>query len=126
MREPASLQIDRQDHPEGVVLTVSGELAFDSAPRLHQAVTGLPGPVVVLDLGAVSFLDSTALGVLLRLERETKARSGRLCFANPSPVVLRLFVQSGLLRSFKVFDTAEEALRECAGSAPSDEPGSSP
>ncbi len=73
---------------------------------------------MVLDLGGVSFLDSTAMGTLLRAQRDARARDVRLCLANPSPACLRLLIQTGLLRSFTVFDTAAEALQECAGSTP--------
>ena len=59
--------------PGGLVLTLSGELDAYDAPALRaafsDAAAAAGGAAVVLDLAAVTFLDSTALGTIVGLLR---------------------------------------------------------
>jgi len=51
-----------------VVLRLDGELDAATAPELERKLTGLaqPGPILVLDLHELSFLDSLGLNMLFR------------------------------------------------------------
>ena len=54
---------------DGVVVTLRGELDLAAAPGLQQELLALiarPVPDLTLDLGALSFLDSSGLGALYR------------------------------------------------------------
>jgi anti-anti-sigma factor len=55
-----------------VVIVVEGELDLATAPRLQRellALFALPVHVVTLDLGAMTFMDSSGLNVLNRVRR---------------------------------------------------------
>ena len=61
--------------PDRVRLTLRGELDLGSAGRLERALDEHSGPVL-LDLTALTFMDSTGIRVLLEAS-ETSARAGR-------------------------------------------------
>lgn len=62
------------------------------------------GRVVVLDVGNVTFVDSTGLSLLLRTKRSIDAVGGRLLIARVSRPVLRLLDASGTLSMFDYLD----------------------
>ena len=66
----------------GVAVSLSGELDAYDAPALREAFASLvrehEGEVVVLDLSAVAFLDSTALGAIVSLLRRVRESGGEL------------------------------------------------
>lgn len=65
--------------------------------------------LIILDLSRVQFVDSTGLGSILNIVRDTLARGSRIgiCGAQPSVKVLFRMVQLGKLVS--IFDTLEMA-----------------
>ncbi|MGA9876789.1 MAG: STAS domain-containing protein [Solirubrobacteraceae bacterium] len=100
-------------------LSVEGELELVSAPRLKWALTDALGAgysQVVLDLSRVTFIDSTALGVLVGVQRGLDA-SARLAIAGAHSQVLRIFDLSGLCGMFDIFSTFDDALAHVRGSA---------
>lgn len=108
-REPVAA-IDRANGM--IVVRLQGELDLFNAHRMREALfsccEGRPQRLVV-DLGEVTFLDSTALGVLI----ETSSRLGnpaRLVLAAPSLETRRALEISGLDRHFSVRDTLQDAL----------------
>jgi anti-sigma B factor antagonist len=78
---------------EGQV-TVVGEVDIASAPSVVQAVTRVAddSPTVVLDLGAITFIDSSGLHALTRLCQHLPG----LRIVNPSANVRRLIEIAGL------------------------------
>src|ERR1700755_2428206 len=68
-----------------VVVTVRGEVDLATAPELetyvNQAFDGSDGSVL-LDLRAMSFIDSSGLRVLVALSNEARGRGQRLALRN--------------------------------------------
>jgi anti-anti-sigma factor len=112
-----------------VVVRYQGELDLAAAPTLNTALsefaeTSAPvqhgGPTaVVVDLTEVTFLDCTALGVLVRLARRCALQDQVFAFCGVSGVVGRLFTVLELDRQFLVTATVEEAIR---GTVPGPDP----
>jgi len=71
--------------------------------------------IIILDLSRVHFVDSTGLGSILTIVRDTLARGARiaLCGAQPSVKVLFRMVQLGKLVT--IVDTLELARSWAAG-----------
>jgi anti-sigma B factor antagonist len=86
-----------------VVLVVTGALDVTTLPRvrdqLEQALTGRPDRVVV-DLSDCTFVDASALAVLLDAHRRTSRTGGVLTLRGSCPRVLRLLSLTGLRRVF--------------------------
>ena len=94
------------------VVTLGGELDLYNAESVRkallEAVADSPERIVV-DLGEVEFIDSTALGVLI--EARTKLDNGRaFLLASPGVETRRALEISGLDRHFAVHGTVSEAL----------------
>ncbi len=101
------------------VLSVEGELDLASAPKLKWALAdALAGGAtrVVLDLSCVTFIDSTALGVLVGAQRSLSA-GVRLAIACAHPDVLNIFELTGLDATFDIFATFDDALTYARGGA---------
>ncbi len=101
------------------LLTVEGELDLATAPSLKWALGDLVDAGrnrIVLDLSAVPFIDSTALGVLVGVRRAMGA-DGRLAIVCTNANVLKIFELTGLDSAFTSFATPELALAHIRGSA---------
>lgn len=72
------------------VLPLRGDLDMSSAALLESALQRSvePWSTLVLDLGAVGLLDSSALGVLIRAYKRMRAAGGRLRLASAGASVL--------------------------------------
>jgi len=101
------------------VLGVEGELDLASAPNLKWALAdALSGGTnqLVVDLAAVRFIDSTALGVLVGVHRGLDA-GARMAIVCTHPDVLNIFELTGLDATFDIFRNLDDALAHVRGSA---------
>lgn len=99
-----------------ILLEVEGELDLARAPELREAAeqawAAAPGARnLVVDLRAVTFLDSSGLGVLFGRLREVRERGGRLALVVPRGAVRRVLERGGLLGLSLTVASPEEALR---------------
>src|SRR5215208_8109152 len=96
-RGPLSLEIERDG--DSLVVRASGELDLATAPMLEEcllhAFEGEASPII-LDLTAVSFIDSMGLRSLLRAARNSDSRLRIECESAP---VRRMIEVTGLKRS---------------------------
>jgi anti-sigma B factor antagonist len=111
--------VSRRALEDGTALVeVAGELDLASAPRLKRTLAdavaaGASG--VVLDFSRVAFIDSTALGVLVGVNRTLPAQA-RMAIAAAGPDVRNVFELTGLDATFDMFTGLEEALDFVRGS----------
>ena len=96
-----AIAVVRADRVEGgVCLVACGEIDAASAPvlaaELHQAIAAGDGPIL-LDLGAVTFMDSSGVTVLLTAHQMASAR---LRLATVHPAVERVLEITGVLDLF--------------------------
>ena len=102
--------VERRD--DAVIVHLTGELDLYNAPEMRTALLELcaeqPSRLIV-HLGAVDFVDSTALGVLI--EARTKLQNRQAFFlASPGLETHRALTISGLDQHLSVHDTVESAL----------------
>jgi anti-sigma B factor antagonist len=79
----------------GTTFVVRGELDVLTTPELNVALDGAQGDVV-LDLSAVTFVDSSGLALILRQRRAVRARGARLQVVGPTGRALQAFRLAGL------------------------------
>lgn len=95
-----------------VVVHLVGELDLYNAHQVREALLAAcaeePGRLVV-DLGEVEFVDSTALGVLVEA-RSRMADKQAFVLAAPGAEASRALQLSGLDKHFVISTTVEEAL----------------
>jgi anti-sigma B factor antagonist len=94
------------------VISVEGELDLSTAPRLKwMLVDALEGghSLLVIDLTGATFMDSTALGVLIAVKRglDKEARMAIVCARSN---VLKIFQFAGMDGLFAISPTLDEAL----------------
>jgi anti-anti-sigma factor len=103
------LTIDRSESIPVVV--AGGELDAYAEGDLATAFSEVAGDArVVVDLDRVSFLDSTALGAIVRSLREIDERGGRSLLVLPSGSARRIFEITTLDRALPVSATRAQAL----------------
>jgi anti-sigma B factor antagonist len=93
-------------------VAIEGELDLSTAPRLKRmlldALRSGRGRLVV-DLSRASFMDSTALGVLVGVRRALQAGE-RLAIVCPRGDILQVFELTGMDDAFAIFPALGEAL----------------
>jgi anti-anti-sigma factor len=83
-----------------MMVELRGELDLASTTALHDQlsadVIAMRPPGVVVDLGLVTFMDSTVLGALISVRRNARDVGAWLRVVNPSPFVARLLRITGV------------------------------
>jgi anti-sigma B factor antagonist len=107
------LQISSRHTPIANVVAIRGDADLYGAPEIGEALgaAAAGASAVVVDLGAVTFLDSTILALLLKSLRELRAREIPFTIVCDAPQILRIFELTGLDARFRVVPTLSEALR---------------
>ena len=85
-------------------VAVAGEVDVETAPRMRDALVEAiaDGEQVVVDLGAVTFMDSSGLSALVVAQRVAEARGVRLRLRGVRPRVMRLITITGAHGMFSV------------------------
>jgi anti-sigma B factor antagonist len=99
------------------VISVEGELDLSTAPRLKWMLVDaleLGHSQLVVDLSLATFMDSTALGVLVGVRRRLDI-DARLAIVCARPNVLKIFEFAGMDGAFVIFGTLDEALAYARG-----------
>lgn len=95
-----------------VVVRLTGELDLYNANEVREALVACCDEAperLVVDLGDVKFIDSTALGVLIEARTRMENRRAFL-LAAPGLETRRALEISGLDRHFAVHDSVDDAL----------------
>ncbi len=110
------------DQPFGIVesdedgalqIAVSGEVDVATAPTLREhfyAAVDRGREVVVVNLSAVTFIDSTALGVLIGTQERGAEQGTQLRIILKEPRIVKIFEITGLTERFSIFPTVVEAV----------------
>jgi anti-sigma B factor antagonist len=96
-----------------VVIHIDGELDIATAPQLQEAIgVSLDGGVrhLIIDLTRTTFVDSTALGVIVGGVKRARSMEGSLDIVTSGGQVRRTFEITGLLHVVDEYETVEEAL----------------
>ena len=102
---PTALDLSVSDEDGETVVAARGELDVNTAPELRERLSGLIGAgakTVLVELSGVTFIDSTALSVLVSALKRLRQADGDLELSSPSPSVRRVFEITGLTRLFTI------------------------
>jgi anti-anti-sigma factor len=95
------------------VVTVEGELDIATVPRLREELDRIQdegGREIVIDLLAVPFIDSAALGLLVETSKRMSARGGVARIVCDDRRIARIIEITGLERVLRRHWTLREAL----------------
>src|SRR5579871_4342404 len=110
------LEVDAS-HAPVVVIRLTGEVDVFSSPRLREKIIELVNQgsrLIVVDLDAVEFLDSTGLGVLVGGLKRLRSHDGEMSVVCNEPRVLRVFELTRLDAVFPIHRTVTEAVTSIA------------
>jgi anti-sigma B factor antagonist len=102
---PTTLELTVSEHDGETLVRAAGELDVNTAPELREQLARLIAEDtrrIVVDLSDVSFVDSTALSVLVSALKRLRQADGDLELASPNPSVRRVFEITGLTRLFTI------------------------
>jgi anti-sigma B factor antagonist len=103
-------QIEEKVAGELPVIAVSGEIDVATAPQLREClhrVIAQGDATIVLDLLGVTFLDSTALGVLVGALKRCRELGGELHVVVADPRIMKIFEITGLTNVFTITDSLQ-------------------
>jgi anti-anti-sigma factor len=110
LREPPVAGVDRDGG--AVVVRLAGELDLYNAHEVREVLLDESGKAperLVVELSRVTFVDSTALGVLIEARAKLPNKRAFLV-ASPRQETRRALEVSGLARHFGVYDSVDDAL----------------
>jgi anti-sigma B factor antagonist len=120
VRVAGAVQFGLEDAPVDEtthLVAPEGEIDALTAPQLGSRLLSLADDGktgVVVDLSRVTFLDSTAIGVILNAVRALAARSARLVLVCPTERVRRPFEVTGLTARLPIVRSVDDALGSLA------------
>jgi anti-sigma B factor antagonist len=94
------------------VVQPAGDLDLATAPRLQRVLRELldEGRTrILMDMGGVTFVDSSGLGILVGAYKAARARGGDVKFANASREVRKLFQITRTDRYLAFYARVEDA-----------------
>jgi anti-sigma B factor antagonist len=115
VRNPMSLQIEKSQLDDAVILKIDGELDVHTGPELRQEIQsqlGAQPKMLIVDLNGVGMVDSTGLGVLIGGCRRAKDAGTDLRVVCDNTRVKRILDISGLSRLFRIEPDVEAALAD--------------
>jgi len=116
MSDMFSVSSERLDDDLGVIV-LSGEVDIYTAPQFKECLLELLDSGVkrlVVDLSQITFIDSTALGVLIGGVRRVHSSGGAMTIVVTTRPVERVLSITGLDRVFSMHTTRDEALAALA------------
>ena len=98
--------------PAGVLISVRGGFRYADREAFAAAVEQAAKddcPRVLLDLRAVTFMDSAALSVLAMIHQRLKRKQVEFGLLRPTAQVLKLLTISGIPKMMPVYKSEQEA-----------------
>lgn len=108
----SQLSVRTRTTPSGPVIELAGELDHDSAPEIRDLLPGLAierGQQLVVDLGGLTFCDSTGITVLIAARNVALAARATIALAAVPERISRIFGVVGLDQVFPTHPTVQAA-----------------
>ena len=108
-----ALDIAESVREDVVILTLKGRLTLGESNLVREKIAALSAAGkhnVVVDLGAVDYIDSTGLGILVICFTSLKKQGGALKLVNPNKRNVELLLLTKLHTVFEVFNEDQDAV----------------
>jgi stage II sporulation protein AA (anti-sigma F factor antagonist) len=111
-----SLDVELKAHRDVLIVRLTGELdhhtADDVRRQIDQELDNDRYPHVILNLGGLTFMDSSGLGVILGRYKRINEHNGTLVVCQLHPPIKKLFKLSGMFKIVNEYRREEDALRD--------------
>ena len=101
-----------------VICSIEGEINIDNADQLRDVFRRIiegNARKVILDFGAVDYIDSSGLTALIDFIKNLKMIEGNMFLADVPPKIDSIFTITKLNKIFKIVQTQEQALEKFSG-----------
>jgi len=109
------MEVSKKAENGAQVVAVNGRVDAVTAPELEIELNGCidgGANTIVIDLSALEYISSAGLRVILAIAKKLKTSGGDILLTGLGGAVKEVFEISGFYSIFKVFDSAEEALKQ--------------
>ena len=85
-------------------ITIDGSFDFNSLNNFRQAYTdeNIKAAKVVIDMRKTATIDSSALGMLLNMQRHLNKSDGEISIVNCNPIVAKIFAITHFGKKFSI------------------------
>ncbi len=107
------MDVTREQHGDSVLLAVAGNIDIYTSPELRgelKVALDSKAPRIVVDLGQVTFVDSSGLATLIEALQRVNEYEGKLRLCSLAKTVLGVFQLSNLDSLFDIRPDRESAL----------------
>jgi anti-anti-sigma factor len=107
------MKLEKLRYDEVVILKFTGEFDTFNLPAFSERIDRMiqQGDVhLVLDLHLLKFINSAALGYLIKTSKAVKEKGGELVLARPSKFLRKTLITLGLDGVFKIFETVHDGI----------------
>lgn len=115
MKKNLEIETIRED-PTCAVIALRGEATFADTEKMKRALLGAAEARerkgVILDCSALTYLDSSGLGIIVAVHTTLKRKEGRLILAGMQPGLISILDVSRLRKLIPVKKTVEEATED--------------
>jgi anti-sigma B factor antagonist len=101
------------------ILDVEGQITFESTPALRQQILGAlkEKAVVLINLTAVAYMDSSGIATLVEGLKEAQGRKATYALFGLTKHTRSVMELVRLDKVFRIFESEEDALRQLSPSA---------
>lgn len=107
------MKLGKRRYEDVVILQFVGELGSHNLPRLKTRLEPLlegGDTKLVLETGRLSYVNSAALGYLIRTAKEAKAQGGGVVLATPSQFLKDTLITLQITHLFPVFESIQQGI----------------
>ncbi|MCB1146477.1 MAG: STAS domain-containing protein [Leptospiraceae bacterium] len=109
------MQLTEKEFPQGIIVYIQENRIDMSISRKFKEEIGKiiakKPSILIMDFKETEYLDSSALGTLVTILRDTKSNGGEIRLVNLNQTLRTLLKLSKLETMFKIYDSLEEAVK---------------
>jgi stage II sporulation protein AA (anti-sigma F factor antagonist) len=100
--------------PSTIIYRCGGEIAltrnFEGLKTDIQEEIRDGRQIVLLNMGEVYYVNSTGIGLLMKIHKMVEAKNARLIFCNFQPQISKVFLEMKLFNAFRYFPSEQHIL----------------
>jgi anti-sigma B factor antagonist len=111
--------LSAESRGETMIITIAGDLDIVTSPQLDECLTQAEAnhSRIILDFGEVSFLDTSALAVIVGHWKIAESTGGTLALANARYRYTKTLWITGLADKLTLYNTVDEGVADLAQAA---------
>jgi anti-sigma B factor antagonist len=98
------LRIEIRNGTEPVEVTLIGEIDLATEGQVVEALSGVAGHEVIVDLSRVEYIDSSGLRALIMANKNSETAGGSLALRSPASAAARVLEMTGISKCIKIVD----------------------